>query len=153
MRRLTFRLTQCHLTWLLVDPSQEAITVAVDYAKSERRSRKSIDYAIVTPERADGIMDQDYKLKCIGPELDPNEASGEWIGMVRFSEEGTQIRNKVLADLAAKNVDVSNWSMPQLLNHIVESGSSEITVQFIHDNWLDIDDIRDLSAMYDFYNV
>ena len=133
--------------------SQTPITVAVDYAKSERQSRKSIDYAIVTPERADGIMDQDYKLKCIGTELNPEDASGEWIGMVRFSEEGTEVLNQILKDLEAKNVDVANWSMPQLLNHIVESGSAEISVKFIHGNWLDLDDIRDLSDMYDFYNV
>jgi phosphoenolpyruvate phosphomutase len=133
--------------------SHTPITVAVDYAKSERTTRKSIDYAVVTPERADGIMDQDYKLKCIGPDLSPEAANGEWIGMVRFSEEGTQILSNVLEALAADGVDVGNWSMPQLLNHIVETGSSEVTVQFIHDNWLDIDDIRDLSDMYDFYNV
>ena len=133
--------------------SEEPITVAVDYAKSERRSRKSIDYAVATPERADGIMEQDYKLKCIGPDLDPDTASGEWIGMVRFSDEGTKILNRVLGDLENSGTDVTQWSLPQLLNHILEGGHSEVAVQFIHDNWLDIDDIRDLSDMYDFYNV
>ena len=111
--------------------SQAPITVAVDYAKSERQSRKSIDYAIVTPERAEGIMDQDYQLKCIGTELNPEDASGEWIGMVRFSEEGTEVLNQLLKDLEAKNVDVP-IEHPQLLNHIVESGSAEISVKFIH---------------------
>ena len=98
-------------------------------------------------------MEQDYKLKCIGPDLDPDTASGEWIGMVRFSDEGTKILNRVLGDLENSGTDVTQWSLPQLLNHILEGGHSEVAVQFIHDNWLDIDDIRDLSDMYDFYNV
>jgi phosphoenolpyruvate phosphomutase len=133
--------------------SPHQITVTVDYAKSERRSRKSIDYAIVTPERPDGVIEQDYELKCIGENIDPTEASGEWIGVVRFSEEGTQVLTRVLEDLSSKGIDIAGWSMPQLINHIVETDSCPVNVQYIHDSWLDIDDIRDLTEMYDFYAV
>jgi phosphoenolpyruvate phosphomutase len=140
--------------WVLKNlvESDAMVTVVVDYAMRQGRSRKSIDYALVTPERIDGIKQQAYTLRCVDSSLEEEKASGEWTGLMRCSEEGTAHLRAALTDLQEKGVDVANWSMPLLLNHLVEDGI-EVKVQYIHENWLDIDDIRDLSEVYEFYQV
>ncbi len=73
----------------------------------------------------------------------------EWTGLLWCSEEGTATLVATLEELADKGVDLNSWSVPQLLNTLVESGN-EVTVQFIHDDWMDVDDILDLSDLYKF---
>ena len=51
--------------------------------------------------------------------------------------------------LEAAGQAVKTWSVPQLLNHLVESGHT-VRVQYIHGDWLDVDDILDLSNVYKF---
>jgi hypothetical protein len=47
-------------------------------------------------------------------------------------------------------VPVARWTIPQLLNHLIEAKSVQVHVQYVHDNWMDIDDISDLSDLYKF---
>ncbi len=129
--------------------SSHDITVVVDYADRASRSRKLVDYAAVSPERVDGIKEVEYTLQRIDPELDTGRVSGEWIGLAYCSAAGTERVNAALAALTAQGVDVSGWGVPQLLNHLVETGA-EVNVQFVHDDWLDVDDILDLSDLYKF---
>jgi len=130
--------------------SKAPLTVVVDYQAPHHKTRTSIDWARVTPERVEGIKKLDYKLVKIDPQLPPASASGEWIGLLACTGEGSKLLAKAIDDLLASGADIAKWSMPQLLSHIVESGVAEVAVQYIHDNWLDIDDIADLSDLYKF---
>ncbi|TNF32147.1 MAG: phosphoenolpyruvate mutase [Deltaproteobacteria bacterium] len=129
--------------------STAPLTVVVDYQAPHHKTRTSIDWARVTPERVEGIKKIDYKLVKVDPQIEPAAAQGEWIGLLACTGEGSKILAKTLDELVAADVNVANWSMPQLLSHMVESGV-EVAVQYIHDNWLDIDDIADLSDLYKF---
>jgi len=129
--------------------STAPFTVVVDYKTPHHKTRTSIDWARVDQDHVEGIKKLDYKLVKIDPQLDATAASGEWVGLLACTGEGSKILATTLDDLIASGVNVASWSMPQLISHIVESGT-EVAVQYIHDNWLDIDDIADLSDLYKF---
>lgn len=132
--------------------SDAPLTVVVDYAKTNPSARKSIDFAAVTPERVEGIKEVSYTLKSIDTGMDAAAAAGEWCGLLWASEEGAATLRATLDSLEAKGVELANWSLPQLINAMVEAGN-EIAVQFVHDSWLDVDDVLDLGDLYSFYAV
>jgi phosphoenolpyruvate phosphomutase len=130
--------------------STHDFTVVVDHKRPAKKSRKSVDWARVTPERAEGIKEIDYTLVRIDDQLGADQASGEWTGLMYTSQTGTKQLLEVVAELEAGNVDVARWSLPQLLNHLIEAKGAVVHVQYVHDNWLDVDDIGDLSDLYKF---
>jgi len=130
--------------------STHDFTVVVDHKRPAKKSRKSVDWARVTPERAEGIKDLDYTLVRIDDQLGAEQASGEWTGLLYTSEAGTKRLLEVVGELEAASVDVGRWSLPQLLNHLIEAKGAVVHVQYVHDNWLDVDDIGDLSDLYKF---
>jgi len=134
--------------------SEAPFTVVVDYAKSKRGTRTDVDWAQVTPERAEtvGLKDTTYELKCIDNTLNTDGASGEWCGLLWCSEAGAEILRNTIAKLESDGVDVGKWTLPQLINTIVESGNT-VNVEYIHESWLDVDDVLDLSDLYSFYAV
>jgi len=133
--------------------SKADLTVVVDYKAPTKKARKSIDWARVTPARVEGmapVKEIDYTLVRIDDRLDPAEVSGEWIGLVGLSAVGSKLLADTLAKLEADGVEVAKWTLPQLLNHLIEASGAKVAVQYVHDNWLDIDDIGDLSDLYKF---
>lgn len=133
--------------------SKADVTVVVDYKTPTKKARKSIDWARVTPERIESVApvkEIDYTLVRIDDRLEPTDASGEWIGLVGLSAAGSKLLADTLAKLEADGVEVGKWSLPQLLNHLIEATGTKVAVQYVHDNWLDIDDIGDLSDLYKF---
>lgn len=130
--------------------STHDFTVVVDHKRPAKKARKSVDWARVTPERAEGIKEIDYTLVRIDDQLGAEEASGEWTGLMYASQAGMAQLLDAVAGLEAGNVDVARWSLPQLLNHLIEAKGAVIHVQYVHDNWLDVDDIADLSDLYKF---
>ncbi|MFT7579980.1 MAG: phosphoenolpyruvate phosphomutase [Myxococcota bacterium] len=127
--------------------SDADFTVVVDYKQPASKNRKSVDWARVTPERVESgaLKDTAYTLAKIDDQIAPSDASGEWIGLLAVNEDGGKILREAL------ELDgVASWSVPQLLNHLVESNKATVAVQYIHENWLDVDDIADLSDLYKF---
>jgi phosphoenolpyruvate phosphomutase len=127
------------------------VTVVVDYKQPTKKARKSVDWAKASPARVDAapLKDIDYTLVRVDDRIEPGEAAGEWIGLVGLSDAGAKTFVAAIDKLAAEGVEVAKWSLPQLLNHLVESGV-KVGVQYVHDNWIDIDDIADLSDLYKF---
>lgn len=135
--------------------SKDDITVVVDYKQPNKKNRSSVDWARVSPARVETVplKDVDYSLVRVDDRLDPNDAthgvSGEWIGLVGLSEAGAKAFVGAIDKLAEGGTDIAKWSLPQLLNHMIENGT-KVGVQYVHDNWIDIDDITDLSDLYKF---
>ncbi len=127
------------------------ITVVVDYKQPSKKNRSSVDWARVSPARVESqpLKDVDYSLVRIDDRIAPEEASGEWVGLVGLSEAGAKTLVQTIDQLAASGAEVKKWTLPQLLNHLIESGA-KVEVQYVHDNWIDIDDIADLSDLYKF---
>lgn len=131
--------------------SEADVTVVVDYKQPTEKKRSSVDWARVTPERVDNqpLKDVAYNLVRIDDHLAPEDASGEWVGLVGLSDAGSKRVVKTIDELAGNGVEVHKWTLPQLLNHLIENGT-EVAVQYVHANWIDIDDIADLSDLYKF---
>jgi phosphoenolpyruvate phosphomutase len=131
--------------------AKDDLTVVVDYKQPTKKTRTSVDWARVTPARVDAVplKDFDYSLARIDTRLEAGEVSGEWVGLLGLSEAGAKTFVAAIDKLQAEGVEVGKWSLPQLLNHLVESGV-KVGVQYVHDNWIDIDDIADLSDLYKF---
>jgi len=131
--------------------SKTDVTVVVDYKQPTKKSRKSVDWASATPAKVESapLKDFDYTLVRIDDRTDPSAASGEWVGLVGLSEAGAKTMLGTVEKLAQDGVEVKKWSIPQLLNHLIENGV-KVGVQYVHDNWIDIDDIADLSDLYKF---
>jgi hypothetical protein len=135
--------------------AKDDITVVIDYKQPSKKKRSSVDWARVSPARIETVplKDVDYSLLRLDDRLDPNDpghgVSGEWIGLVGLSEAGAKTFIAAIDKLAEGGADIAKWSVPQLLNQLIESGV-KVGVQYIHDNWIDIDDITDLSDLYKF---
>ncbi|MCB9733053.1 MAG: phosphoenolpyruvate mutase [Deltaproteobacteria bacterium] len=130
--------------------SEAPMTVVVDYKHPAKKTRKSVDWAMVSPERVEGIKEIDYHLTKIDDTIEAERASGEWIGLLGLNEHGIDVLLATIAELEGKGVAIASWTLPQLLSHIAETGKATIAVQYIHDNWLDVDDLKDLSDLYRF---
>ena len=126
------------------------MTVVVDYKHPAKKTRKSVDWAMVSPERVEGIKEIDYHLTKVDDTIEAERASGEWIGLLGLNEHGIDVLLATIAELEGKGVAIASWTLPQLLSHIAETGKATIAVQYIHDNWLDVDDLKDLSDLYRF---
>jgi phosphoenolpyruvate phosphomutase len=74
--------------------------------------------------------------------------SGRWIGMLRVTGPGRQWLLESLDALRAQ-ADFNKLGVPDLLNHMIESGRS-VQVLYIHGHWLDVNRMEDLSRASDF---
>src|SRR5690606_15962049 len=99
--------------------SEALATVVLDYKKSRHEARKSVDWALATPDRVEGIKDVAYSLVKVDDAIEADRASGEWIGLIGLSEDGAKKVAGLLDELAGKGVEVAKWSLPQLLNAMV----------------------------------
>ena len=66
---------------------------------------------------------------------------GEWIGLLRSTEEGSEIIREGLKELSGRS-DFYKMKMGDLFNHLIQKGVS-IGVSYIEGNWMDIDHYRD----------
>lgn len=135
--------------------SEKDVTIVVDYKTPSQKTRSSVDWARVSPKQIDltPLKDVDYRLVKVDDQFDPNSeadaVSGEWVGLLGLSDNGAKLFRETLAKLEKEGLNIQNWSLPQLLNYLVEDGV-EVAVQYIHGDWIDIDDIADLSDLYKF---
>jgi phosphoenolpyruvate phosphomutase len=79
----------------------------------------------------------------IGPEVGPEEAHGEFIGMAMFSAAGTAVLRSVHAELAAARAEgLERASVTHLLQAMIDRGHPVVAVE-IHKGWMEIDTIDD----------
>ena len=123
------------------------ITLAVDALWKERKSdaegwvRDLVSCS--RPFSGDYLDDDPVILKRIGNELDPAEASGEWIGVARLSRRGSEL---VRAEIEAMRGDATlpQSSMLDLLQRLIDKGTS-IRAVYVPGQWLDVDDAADFT--------
>lgn len=91
----------------------------------------------------DYLDDAPVSLLRTGREISNDEATGEWVGMLKLTDAGAAT---VKAELEAMHGDGSlgKGDVPSLLNRLAAAGN-EIRVQYTTGQWLDIDDALDLA--------
>jgi phosphoenolpyruvate phosphomutase len=79
----------------------------------------------------------------IGPEVRPEEAHGEFIGLAAFSAAGAATLRGVHAALAADRAEgLERASVTQILQALVDRGHPVVAVD-IHKGWMEIDSFED----------
>ena len=88
------------------------------------------------------LDEKEITLTDIGHEFVTNEIQGEWIGLAKFSEYGSE---RVRGEISAMQKDGSagNSSMVTLFKRLIKAGE-DIQVIYISGHWLDIDNESDL---------
>ncbi|MBT7955693.1 MAG: phosphoenolpyruvate mutase, partial [Rhodospirillaceae bacterium] len=89
------------------------------------------------------LDDDEVALTAIGHDFAAEDIQGEWIGLAKFTEQGS---NRVRAEIEAmKNEDVAEQaSMIDLFSRLLSAGE-DIRVIYIPGHWLDIDNADDLA--------
>ena len=79
----------------------------------------------------------------IGPEVPPEEAHGEFIGMAMFSPDGSRAVRALRGELVTQRAEgLERASVTHLLQALVDRGRPVVAVD-IHKGWMEIDSIAD----------
>lgn len=122
--------------------SEADITIAVDaeWTRSKNVGRYA-DYVICDVPYDKSIFDQDVRLTRVVNSADEGGICGEWIGLICLGEKGTETVQNRLSRYEGQAL--KQLRMADLFNDLI-SGGLDISVQYIHGDWLDIDDLYDL---------
>jgi phosphoenolpyruvate phosphomutase len=135
------------LTGLLGTPGD--IVVAVDAlgraGDSDGRVRDLV--AGDRPPSPDYIDDTPPDLAEIGPDVAGDRMAGEWIGLARFSAQGSIWLREEIERLRAEGL-AETADMPLLLTRLAERHSVKLYVFSGH--WLDVDTLPDLAEARNF---
>jgi phosphoenolpyruvate phosphomutase len=79
----------------------------------------------------------------IGPEVPPEEAHGEFIGLAAFSKAGTARLREVHAELRAQRAEgLEQASLTHVLQAMIDRGEPVVAVE-IHKGWMEIESFDD----------
>jgi phosphoenolpyruvate phosphomutase len=83
------------------------------------------------------------RVRRIGPEVTPDEAHGEFIGLAAFSKAGATRLQEVHAELAAQRAEgLERASLTHLLQAMIDRGTPVVAAE-IHKGWMEIDSFDD----------
>ncbi|GEO40778.1 phosphoenolpyruvate mutase [Skermanella aerolata] len=126
------------------------IVVAAD-AFWQRRSSESINQrdliAADTAYSGNFLDEEPVALRSIGAHDEGIEVCGEFIGMVRFSDEGARIARDEIDAMEAEGV-LPTSDLPELLNRLARR--TTVNVHYVTGYWLDVDTLRDLDDAHHF---
>ncbi len=136
------------LQYLLSDPRD--IRIAADAAfRLRERVDKAPDLIKSTGEASFVEGGVGARLVQAGGELSVDNASGDWVGLLATSGEGTRIIAQKLDELAETQPDrLRRGSLPELLNMLVADGR-EVGVVHTFGHWRDLDTQANLIASDD----
>jgi phosphoenolpyruvate phosphomutase len=120
------------------------ISIAVD-GGWKLRERSDAKRDLVTTEGAyDPIGLSTCKLVQIGNAVKPDQAHGEWIGLLYLKADKTEKLCKLLDHLAAEEPEsLKKGDIPMLLNRLVAAGEP-VSVVHTFGHWYDLDEQKDL---------
>ena len=75
-------------------------------------------------------------------------ADGEWIGLMRVTEQGSKLVRDQIAEMRADG-SLATADLPELLSGLLSKGV-RIGVTYIAGHWLDVDDLHDLAEVRNF---
>jgi phosphoenolpyruvate phosphomutase len=126
------------------------IVVAAD-AFWQRRSSESInqrDLIVADTAYSGNFLDEEpVALRSIGVHDEGAEICGEFIGMVRFSDEGARMARDEIDAMEAEGV-LRTSDLPELLNRLARR--TTVNVHYVTGYWLDVDTLRDLDDAHHF---
>ena len=96
-----------------------------------------------------GYLDQGpVYAHSVGPDLAEDDICGEWIGLAKLSEAGSQAMRAEL-DRLGQSGKLSTAGLCDLFNNLIDAGQ-EVQILYITGHWLDVDNRSDLEAARSF---
>ncbi len=84
----------------------------------------------------------------IGPEVPPDEAHGEFIGLAAFSAAGVQALRDVHAALVSERAEgLDRASLTHILQAMIDRGRAVVSVD-VHKGWSEVDSFEDLQRAW-----
>mgnify|MGYP000326075202 CR=1 FL=1 len=127
---------------LLNDSNDITIIVDADYEAGEDK-----DFVSVSQPYSRNLYLRDVQFITMSSSLEPNRIAGEFIGLWKVSQKGSEIVKEALEKLYGER-DFKTMTLTHLFNEIVKS--HPIAVKYIKGSWLDIDTIVDLQKAGEF---
>ena len=120
------------------------IVMAVDAAWERRQGAAGyIDYVTATRPHSLRYDEEEAFLTAIGPDIDPGNVHGEWIGLMKMNPRGSAQVKGALEQLATRP-DFRKLRFDDLFKHLLER-QQRVQVLYITGHWLDVDDLDDLA--------
>ena len=126
---------------LLNEPGD--IVVVVDAQSVHQQSERYRDLVKCSRPYDKCSFDKPTSLLEMKPDLPLAQAQGEWIGLLKLSENGSSTVRAALDELG-KREDFDKLRMKDLFNYLLNKGV-EIGVTYINAHWLDLDELDNLS--------
>jgi phosphoenolpyruvate phosphomutase len=120
------------------------ITVVVDSAHTSAANPRDLVTATI---RNTSLYHNDEPALLSGVAVDPASASGQWIGLMHLSAQGTRFVRDELAAMRAEGV-LDHADLPALMQRLVQH--HPIAVHYITGHWLDVDTTADLAEARNF---
>ncbi len=135
-----------HMLDALLRADGDIVIVADALWREREQSEEGLVRDLVVGDRAfstDYLDDAPVRLQGAGRAVEVDDATGEWVGLLKLSDAGS---TTVKAALEAMQQDGSleRGDVPALLSRLAADGH-EVRVQYITGQWLDIDDALDLA--------
>lgn len=132
--------------------SEADITVVVDAGRRSDRDtgpKSGADLAKCSlPYSVDLAEDQQIMLEQVGDDLSPDEANGEWVGLIRLSEQGSALVKREIEAMEADG-SLQTADLPALINRLI-AGGAKPEVVYVTGDWLDVNDAFDLAQARNF---
>ncbi len=125
------------------------IVVAVD-ALGALAGARATPRDLVAAERSfsgNYLDDAPVHLRAVAQDLATAETTGEWIGLARFTAQGTAWLREEL-DLIEAEGKLDSMDMPLLITRL--AAKRPVLVHYITGHWLDVDTLEDLSNARNF---
>ncbi len=129
--------------------SETDITLVVN-TRGGRDSSNPDDLVTCTHRHDADFLDEPEatELVAIGGDVESQRADGEWIGLMRVTEQGSKLVRDQIAEMRADG-SLATADLPELLSRLLSKGV-RIGVTYIAGHWLDVDDLHDLAEVRNF---
>jgi phosphoenolpyruvate phosphomutase len=129
--------------------TEDDFVVMVDSNYQDSRNRaRDCDYVACSEPSTQRAFYNTITLKRIRP-TNPDEVTGEWMGIVKFSPNGSRIVAQKLRVLAEDPPRLRALKLQELLQLLLDEGHS-IRVVYTSGHWLDVDSVDDVLVAPEF---
>jgi len=114
---------------------------------ADAKTRKGDLVATDHPYTGSYLDDEPVRLSAMSAALEAAKATGEWIGLARFSAQGSEWLREEIAAIEAEGL-LESADLPLLFTRL--AAKHPVAVHFITSHWLDVDTLTDLAAARNF---
>ncbi|MFO1090738.1 MAG: phosphoenolpyruvate mutase [Hyphomicrobiales bacterium] len=117
------------------------VVVAVDSLSAGENPTRRADWAVASHPHARTAFLEDVTLKAIAYDPATPGITGQWMGLVKFSEKGARTAKAIIEAMPADELRTA--TVPDLINRLLADGQT-VRVAYSHNAWVDVNALADL---------